>query len=278
MSPRRRRLWRARSMVSAFVRTRHVAALAFLTVALGILAALAMALASEPARQAGLWHRVFFDDFNRGLSSSRWGRYSGQPGGDPGGWWAASHDVVRHGILNLETYRDPNFGDRWVSGGVSSAPILSQTYGKYEVRLRMDPGKGISAVALLWPSGNQWPPEIDFAENGGETYARDHMTATLHYGSDDSQIQRTLWGDFTHWHVLGVEWTPGTLVYTIDGRRWAILRSNAVPAQPMEMDLQTQAGTCGDASAPCPDSSTPARVSAQIAWVAAYAYEPRTHS
>jgi beta-glucanase (GH16 family) len=141
----------------------------------------------------------------------------------------------------------------------------------------MDAGKGVSVVALLWPSGNQWPPEIDFAENGGESNARNYVTATLHYGGDNSQIQRTLGGDFTQWHVLGVEWTPGTLVYTIDGRRWAVVKTGAVPSQRMEMDLQTQAGTCGDSSAPCPDSSTPARVDAQISWVAAYAYRPQAH-
>jgi Glycosyl hydrolases family 16 len=243
--------------------------------AVGTLAALALALPSSSPGPHGVWRRVLFDDFTHGLKSSRWGRYSGQPGGDPAGLWAPSHIVVSHGLLNLESYRDPRFGGRWVSGGVSSAPALSQTYGKYEVRLRMDPGKGIAVVALLWPSANQWPPEIDFAENGGETRSRDHVTATLHFGAGDSQIQRTLSENFAHWHVLGVEWTPGSLVYTVDGRRWAAIRNRAVPDQPMELDLQTQAGTCGDAYAPCPDASTPARVSAQIDWVAAYAYRPR---
>jgi beta-glucanase (GH16 family) len=252
------------------IQTRRLAArVALAGLIIATLATLALALPRQPA---GPWHRVFFDDFKHGLKSSRWGRYSGQPGGDPGGWWAPSHAVVNHGILNLDTYRDSRFGGRWVSGGVSSAPALKQTYGKYEVRLRMDPGKGVAVAALLWPTQNQWPPEIDFAESGGETNARGHVTATLHYGADDSQVQRTLRVDFTHWHVLGVEWTPGRLVYTVDGRWWAVLRNPAVPAQAMEMDLQTQAGTCGDASAPCPDSTTPARVSAQIAWVAAYAH------
>jgi beta-glucanase (GH16 family) len=257
---------------------RVVAAIASLGVILVMLTVLALALASVAPQPTGPWKRVFFDNFKHGLNPSRWGRYSGQPGGDPGGWWAPSHVVVSNGVLNLETYRDPRFSDRWVSGGVSSALALSQTYGKYEVRMRVDPGKGISVVALLWPSGPHWPPEIDFAENGGETNARNYMTATLHYGADNSQVQHTVYGDFTQWHVLGVEWTPGTLVYTIDGRRWAVVKSTAVPAQRMELDLQTQAGTCGDPSAPCPDFSTPSHVTAQVSWVMAYAYRPpRTH-
>jgi beta-glucanase (GH16 family) len=161
-----------------------------------------------------------------------------------------------------------------VSAGVSSAPALRQTYGKYEVRVRMDPGKGVAVVALLWPSRGGWPPEIDFAESGGETSARDHVAATLHYGADNAQVQRTLRGSFARWHVLGVQWTPGLLVYTVDGRTWAEARTHAVPSEPMELDIQTQTGTCGDRYAPRPDSTTPSHVNAQIDWVAAYAYRP----
>lgn len=224
--------------------------------------------------RTGPWRLVFFDGFGRGLKPSQWGRYSGQPGGDPGGWWAPSHAIVRRGILFLETYRDRGFGGRWVSGGVSSARALRQAYGKYEVKLRMDPGIGVAIVALLWPSRGGWPPEIDFAENGGESNARRHIAATLHYGAENFQIQRSLVADFTRWHVLGVEWTRGRLAYTIDGRVWAIVRSRYVPSGPMELDLQTQAGTCGEPQAPCPNATTPFRVDAQIDWVAAYAYSP----
>jgi beta-glucanase (GH16 family) len=249
--------------------TRAIILAAALAVAGTVAYALALGVTSH-----GEWRRVFFDDFSRGLRASRWGKYTGQPGGDPGGWWAPSHVVVSNGVLNLETYRDPRYGGRWVSGGVSSAPALKQKYGRYEVRLRMDPGQGIGFTALLWPVGDEWPPEIDFAENGGETNARRTLSATLHYGHDDSQIQRTTRLDLTRWHTLGVEWLPGKLVYTVDGRPWAVLISSEVPAQRMEMDLQAQAGTCGARYAPCPTTRTPARVDAQIAWVAAYAYQP----
>jgi beta-glucanase (GH16 family) len=240
---------------------------------LGSAATLDAASTPNHVQRNNRWRRVFFDDFSRGLRSSRWGAYSGQPGGDPGGLWSPSHAVVANGVLNLETYRDSRYGGRWVSAGVSSAPALKQTYGKYEVRVRVDGGKGVAFVALLWPSGNVWPPEIDFAENGGETSVRDHVTATLHYRSDNSQIQRTVHVDLTQWHTVGVQWLPGKLIYTIDGRQLAVVRSGAVPHQPMELDLQTQAGTCGVSFAPCPDKQTPAHVNAQIKWVAAYAYQ-----
>jgi beta-glucanase (GH16 family) len=221
------------------------------------------------------WKLVFADDFSKPLNTKKWGVYSGQPGGDPGGWWSPSHAVVKHGILHLEAYRDPVFGGRWAAAGVSSAPAVRQTYGKYEVRFRADPGAGVAWSLLLWPSHGGWPPEIDFAEDGGRAGARDHIAATLHYGADDRQIQRTVRGRFSSWHVAGVEWTPGRLVYTLDHRVWARVTSVDVPHEPMEMDMQAQTGTCGDPLAPCPDASTPARVRLDVDWVAIWAYMSR---
>ncbi len=225
------------------------------------------------------WKRVFADDFNgTRLSTRRWDAYTGQPGGDPGGFWAPSHAVVANGRLNLVTYRDPLLDNRWVSAGISSSRALRQTYGRYEVRFRFDAGFGVSAVGLLWPADEVWPPEIDFFEHGGSTQDRVRMTATLHHGADNRRIAKRVSADFTTWHTMGVQWTPGKLVYTIDGRRWATVRDAAVPAKPMVLDLQSQAGTCDQVWAPCPDTSTPSRVDFEIAWVVAYAYRPGTRA
>jgi beta-glucanase (GH16 family) len=180
--------------------------------------------------------------------------------------------VVRNGILRLQTYRDPRYGRRWVSGGMSSSPALKQTYGKYEVRFRMDRGRGVAGILLLWPSRGGWPPEIDFAEDGGMSSSRSSMSATLHYGAANHQIARSVRADFTRWHTMAVEWTPGQLVYKLDDRAWGVVKSPHVPAVPMELDLQAQAGTCGDPYAPCPDSTTPANVELQVDWVRAYAH------
>jgi beta-glucanase (GH16 family) len=219
------------------------------------------------------WRLVLADGFDGDQLNTRiWGAYSGQPGGDPGGWWEPSHVVVRNGLLHLETYRDRRRGGgrrRWVSGGVSSAHGLEQRYGKYAVRFRMDAGHGVAGIVLLWPQ-HGWPPEIDFAEMGGISPGRRGATATLHYGRHDRTIARTVRADFTNWHVAGVEWYPGQLVYTLDGRPWATVRSRHVPGRNMELDLQTQAGTCGHRWAPCPNARTPAKVDMQVDWVVAY--------
>ena len=255
---------------------------------LGSLAVLVAAMlcfvaGAEPAVQPGgaagkgkggsKWKLVFFDDFTTN-DLSKWGLYSGQPGGDPGGFWDPSHVVVSGGMAHLQTYRDPAFDNRWVSGGMTNSRVLKQTYGKYLIRFRATVGYGVSNVLLLWPVADHWPPEIDFGEDGGTSEtARPSMSATLHYGADNRQIQRSLQRDFTQWHELGVEWTPGKLVYTVDGVQWGQVKSTNVPKEPMEMVMQTQAGTCGDVWAPCPNTTTPSLVELQVDWVKAFAYK-----
>jgi hypothetical protein len=235
----------------------------------GVVSATTPSGIAMPAGNLPGWQMVFADDFGgTSLNTKSWGTYEGQPGGDPGGWWDPSHVVVRNGMVELQNYQDPALGSRWVSGGLSSARALKQTFGKYLVRFRMDKGNGIAGIALLWPSGGGWPPEIDFAEDGGGN--RSTTSATLHYGSANDQVQRSVATDFSQWHTIGVEWTPGHLVYTLDGAVWATVVDANVPVVPMEMDLQTQAGTCGDEWNPCADATTPASVNMQVDWVVAY--------
>ena len=114
-----------------------------------------------------------------------------------------------------------------------------------------------------------WPPEIDFAEDGGGN--RQTTTATLHYGSGNTQVQRSVNADFTQWHTLGVEWTPGKLVYTLDGQPWATVTNPNVPSRPMVLAMQTQVWGCGIAGYDCPDASTPASSDVDVDWVVAYA-------
>jgi beta-glucanase (GH16 family) len=225
-----------------------------------------------PAGDIPGWHQVFADDFNgTTLNTSNWYPYSGQPGGDPAGWWDPSHVVVDNCLLTLKGYKDSAAKPGvFVTGGIGMTGTHAQTYGKYLVRMRVDRGNGISVIALLWPQANIWPPEIDFYEDGGN---RASMSATLHCGSDGNdncQVERNLTAyDFSQWHTLGVEWTADKLVYTIDGTTWATVTSSKVPSIPMVLDLQSQSLECTQNST-CLDSSTPERVDMQVDWVVAY--------
>ena len=154
------------------------------------------------------WHQVFADDFSSSSLGSAWGAYSGEPGGDPAGRWSPSHVVVSNGCSTSRATRTADQRLRRGRGLGCLAAHLRQVRGavprRRRRRLLLRPAAG--------PASGNWPNdgEIDFAEDGGGN--RTSTTATLHYGANNSQIARSLPGDFTGWHTLGVERTPGSLV------------------------------------------------------------------
>ncbi len=224
-----------------------------------------------PTAPVSSWRKVFADDFTGSkLDPGRWRTYAGQPGSDTGGWFDRTHVSVSNGELVISEYRDPADGGKWATGGVSSSRGLIQTYGKYLVRFRFDAGAGISHAILLWPADESWPPEVDFSEDNGED--RQTTYATLHHGALNTMIHNQVEVDLTKWHTVGVTWTRGKLVYTLDGRRWATVRSKHVPSIPMVLDIQTQAWATGINNwERGVDATTPANVNLYVDWVVAYA-------
>jgi hypothetical protein len=210
------------------------------------------------------WRQVLAQDFTSSRLPRGWGTYSGQPGGNPNGWWQPSHVALRGKDLHL--VGDWHDG-RFVTGGLMSP--MATTYGKYEVRFKVSRAPGVAYVLLLWPADESWPMggEIDFAEDGGG--ARRTTTATLHYGAANTQVQRHLRADFSRFQTVGVEWTPGRLVYTLNGRPWATVTNPRVPSRPMRLALQLEAGH-GTSWSPAPTRATPRTVDMVVDWVVAY--------
>jgi beta-glucanase (GH16 family) len=216
------------------------------------------------------WRQVFADDFTGSTLGPAWDAYTGQPAGDPGGWFDPSHVQVGGGVLTIGAWRDPQRNGLYVTGGVSSRHGFTSTYARYDIRFRMDLGWGIAYALLLWPRDNQYPPEIDIAEDNG----RDRRTlyGNLH-PTTGRPIENRIAGDFTQWHTVGLEWTPGSAVFTLDGQPWASVTGEAVPSEPMALALQTQAWYCGHTWEACPDETTPPVVNLQVDWVVAYVPE-----
>jgi hypothetical protein len=224
-----------------------------------------------PASDAS-WRLVEYDDFNgHRLSSARWGVYRGVPGCCPGTLWDPGQVRVSDGVLHLVNSR--NADGRWLSAGISNARGLVQTYGRYLVRAKVDKGKGVGASALLWPYRHPWPPEVDFMETFPGDPQRQTQSVTVHWAGGRPQLsRRQLPLDMSKWHVYGVEWLPGILRYTVDGRLVATQRGfGRVPVVPTWLALQTAVRAC---PGPCPDASTPAHVNLDVDWVAAY--QPKT--
>ncbi len=205
------------------------------------------------------YHRTYATDFGGQSLPGGWAVFTGVPGGTDG-QFAASHVVVANGMLQLHTYQDPAYGNRWTSGGLCQCgrPLL---YGAIFVRERLT-GPGTNEVNLLWPFNNSWPPEVDFNETG----VRWNGTSWTVHPADRSQFfQRNLGGpNLTQWHTFGVIWTPTQLVFTFDGNRWGTYSTVAgIPHQLMTLDLEQRPacrfGTC-----------TAATQSLLVDWVAEY--------
>jgi len=214
------------------------------------------------------WTQIYRDDFTGTSLGAGWGEYAGAIPSTPGGVWSRSMVQVTDGKLRLNTSK---VNGVWTSGGVMNSSSARTTYGKYEVRFRMAKANGVKYALLLWPASKQWPMdgEIDFAEDGGG--ARTTTSGTLHWGttSNHQQAQRHARADFSHWHTVGVEWTPGKVTFTLDGAPYGTIQSSHAPTKPMDLALQAEAGSCGHWMT-CTDSTTPAWTALEIDWVAVY--------
>ena len=183
----------------------------------------------------------------------------------------------------LKGYKDPaaiaangctGDADQMVTGGVKLTSN-SQTYGKYEVRMRVDNGQGVSAGR---PALAHRPTPGHPRSTSPRTTEHPHEPSTRppNTGERDTnvfQVNNTLTVNLTQWHTVGVEWTPGKIVYTMDGIPWATETNANVSDVPMQVAVQTQAWQCGTSNSweECANGSTPAEVDMDVDWIAVYA-------
>ena len=214
--------------------------------------------ASVPLGNIGGWTQTAHEDFRSALNTSVWGKYSGQPGGNAYGTWSPTHVDVRAQALRLRGFRE---GSRFVTGGVMlNRP---QTYGKWLVRAAFNRGAGIEQVMLLWPTAG-WPPELDFAEGA----VNGNTMATAHWSQSNAQAHFFAKVDQRNYHVYGLEWTPSSVRFTLDGRVFGTVTGAGVPHQPMSLGLQTSATRwVGGVS-----SLVPREVTEYVDWISIYKY------
>src|SRR5689334_16937034 len=114
----------------------------------GVLAGLVTVLLPSAHAQAAVSSHFVLklhETFTEGIPSYRWGKYEGQPGGNPYGYWKASHVQAYNGSALIRGYGD---GGRYVTGGMMLNSI-AQTYGKYVVRAKFDRSVSIQHAMLL---------------------------------------------------------------------------------------------------------------------------------
>ncbi|NYD20730.1 glycoside hydrolase family 16 protein [Kineococcus aurantiacus] len=231
----------------------------------------------EPSGQAppgdgGGWRRTMVDDFTGStLDTSTWGSYDGRPAGKPISYWRSENVSVTGGTLRLTAERVS--ARAWRTGGVSSATSGGQTYGKWSVRMRVDPGDGIGYAVLLYPLGGGWPPEVDIAEDSGGP--RQGFRSTFHYSPQNRTLgRRNEDVDMTRWHTVSVVLEPGKLTYLVDDVPWYVQETEEVPDVPMWLGVQQTAnvrtGDPDQLERSYVDEETPERSVLEVDWVARY--------
>jgi beta-glucanase (GH16 family) len=208
------------------------------------------------------WPLIAADEFTGdGLDTSHWTAYTGRTTGGVGRQ-SPTNISIAGGVMTINSHGDSSAGMAWSS---------NQTYGRWEVQARSEPGVGYGPVVLLWPQHDaDWPQagEIDFMEIPDPTRTVNHVTA--HYGSDNSQDATTQTGDFSGWHDYAVDWEPDHVTAYIDGVQvFSTTHTAEIPSGPMHLAIQQDIGPIAD-WIPAPDSSTPHGVGLQVDWVHIY--------
>ncbi|HEY5784397.1 MAG TPA: glycoside hydrolase family 16 protein [Microlunatus sp.] len=260
-----------------------------------VLAVLATVIATVAVRQAtdstppssGASRVVLDENFDGDtLNSSRWNTCHWW---DKGGctiasnneleWYRPEQVSVDGGSLRLTAAPnryDASDGNTYdfTSGMVTTGPTpddddakVAITYGTVEARFKAPAGRGLWPAIWLLPASKESRPEIDLLEMIGQ----DPSELILHFHPEDrdadSPSKRVrvadpdLAGD---WHTVGLVWTPGKLVYTLDGEPVWTVTGDQVPSEPMYLVMNLAVG--GAYPGP-PDSSTPFPATFEIDYV-----------
>ena len=183
-------------------------------------------------------------------------------------WYRPEQVSVADGTLRLTAApnryeaSDGNSYD-FTSGMVTTGPTpdddnakVALTYGTVEVRFKAPAGRGLWPAIWMLPASKESRPEIDMLEMIGQ----DPRELILHFHPEDrdadspSKRVRVADPDLAEgWHTVGLQWTPGKLVYLLDGKPVWTVTGQQVPSEPMYLVMNLAVG--GAYPGP-PDAST----------------------
>ena len=228
----------------------------------------------QPSQPATGWQLVFQDDFNGGSLDERkwtsafpWGRDRSNVGELQ--YYAPDAFKVNGGNLNIIAKPTPDKSHLYDSGLISSHDSFAPEFGRFEIRCKIPPGKGLWPAFWLLPEDTSWPPEIDVFEALGQQPKTVHMTAHWLQNGDHQQDGKEYTGpDFSRdFHTFAVEWSADKITWFVDGVKRHEL-SGQSPQGPMYLLANLAVG--GDWPG-APDASTQFPATFSIDYVRAYA-------
>lgn len=204
------------------------------------------ALACNPVSASAQWKLAWSDEFTgpagAAPDSSKWSYESGNHNGwgnnekeyycAPGLTGQAGCDLHNpnlrldgQGNLVIEARKEQPEG-QWTSGRMNTRGLFTQSYGRFEARMKLPKGQGLWPAFWLLGANSKsagWPGcgEIDIMENLGHDPSKVH--GSMHgpgysgghplTGSYVLPGSRTFADDF---HVFAVEWEPNVVRFYVD--------------------------------------------------------------
>jgi beta-glucanase (GH16 family) len=212
------------------------------------------AAAQTSTSAASSWKLIWSDEFNgpngSAADSSKWVTETG------GGGWGndeleyytsrLENASVQNGNLIIKVLREKYTGADGVTRDYTSARLktlgkFSQTYGRFEARIKIPRGQGIWPA--FWMLGTDidkpgWPHcgEIDIMENIGKepgtVHGSLHGPSTVGRTSDLTAIFKLPPGQAfaDDFHLYAVEWEPDMVRFYVDSNLYASFHSSEWPA------------------------------------------------
>jgi beta-glucanase (GH16 family) len=212
------------------------------------------------------WRLTWATDFSGSALPSQCASYGGPYDGGAS-YWLADEVTVSGGLLRLGIQRRDHGGKAYTTGGVACYKV-AQTYGRYEWRARVPPGKGIDSYAALWPIKNT-PNQATLAEILGVP-GHEVMAVTNEYGSGSTgeHIAGTYAGAF---HTYVIEWTPTRFRLLVDG----VPRFTSAQVSKVSKSINFAVSN-GDVFTGLPDAATTLPAEFQVDRLSVYGYVPGT--
>lgn len=161
---------------------------------------------------------------------------------------------VANGLCTIAAERAATRSGRpYVSAAMSTKGGFAQRYGTFEIRVRYPDGQGMWPAFWLLPQREavEGPPEIDVFEAYPRKFALDGrgglnvVISTLHYAGGSHTVVYNHGADMTtDFHVHRLTWSPGLLVFSVDGVETGRISSD-VPDVPMYPIISLAVGAAG---------------------------------
>lgn len=145
------------------------------------------------------------------------------------------------GHLRIVAREEAFFGNSYTSGRIKTQGLFAQRYGRFEARIKLPAGQGLWPA--FWMLGADfgvvgWPQsgEIDIMEFRGQEV--DVIHGSVHgpgYSGASAMTSRLRLRDGENFvddfHVFAVDWDPGVIRFSVDGRVYQTITTAAVASR-----------------------------------------------